>query len=180
LSSSAIGRRYAKALVDLGAEQQMVERYGEELSWASSLLAREELLRLIMESPTFPMKKKAAILTDLSESLQLGEGLRNFLGLLLEKDRLRYLPQIQMNYREFADERSGVLRTRITSAAELSAGQQKAIGSGLEKMTGRKVVLKVETDSALIGGIKAEIGGKVFDGSIRTQLNRIEDTLKKG
>lgn len=180
MSISAISRRYAKALVNLGAEQKMVERYGDELTKVSSILAAEDTLRLIVESPTFPMEKKTAILTDLSALLQLSDGMKNFLGLLLEKDRLRYLPQIEGNYRDFADELSGTLRARITSAAELTDAQRDAIGAGLEKQTGKKVQLKVHLDPSLIGGIKAEIGGKEFDGSIRTQLNRIEDTLKKG
>jgi F-type H+-transporting ATPase subunit delta len=180
LSISAISRRYAKALVDLGAEQKMVERYGDELSRISSLMNSEDMLRLILESPTFPMEKKAAILADVQATLKFSDGMKKFLGLLLEKDRLRYLPQIEGNYRDFADELSGILRARITSAAELSDAQCKAIGSSLENQTGKKVRLTVQLDPSLIGGIKAEIGGREFDGSIRTQLNRIEDTLKKG
>lgn len=180
MSISAISRRYAKALVDLGAEQKMVERYGDELARFSSLMESEDMLRLILESPTFPMEKKAAILSDLQATLQVSDGMKKFLGLLLEKDRLRFLPQIEGNYRDFADELSGVLRARITSAAALTDSQCKAIGAGLEKQTGKKVQLSVQLDPSLIGGIKAEIGGKEFDGSIRTQLNRIEDTLKKG
>jgi F-type H+-transporting ATPase subunit delta len=72
------------------------------------------------------------------------------------------------------------VRAQITSAVELDQGQCREIQSGLEKQTGKKVELKVQLDPSLIGGIQAEIGGKVFDGSIKTQLKRIEDTLKKG
>ncbi len=180
MSISAISRRYAKALVELGAEQKMVERYGEELAAVSSLLDREELLRLILESPSFPQEKKSAILKDVIGSMKVSEGMRNFLGLLLAKDRLSHLPQIEAKYRALADERSGVLRARLSSAAELDPEQSRAIQKDLEKQTGKKVKLTVDIDPALIGGLKAEFGGKVFDGSIQTQLKRIEDTLKKG
>lgn len=180
MSSSAIARRYAKALVELGAEQQMVEQYGQELSRVGKVFAAEELLRLILESPTIAVEKKAAIMGEVTQSLDLSAGMKDFLGLLLEKDRLGNLPQIQENYRRFADELSGIVRTRITTAAELEAGQQEAIKAALEKQTGKKVELTVRLDPSLIGGIQAEIGGKVLDGSLKTQLNRIEDTLKKG
>ncbi|BCR02953.1 ATP synthase subunit delta [Desulfuromonas versatilis] len=180
MSISAISRRYAKALVDLGAEQKMVGRYAEELATVGSLLEREELLRLILESPSFPQEKKSTILADVIASMKLSAGMAKFLGLLLAKDRLRYLPQIQGNYRAFADELSGVLRARLSSASELAPEQRQAIQKDLEKQTGKKVELTVDIDPALIGGLKAEFGGKVFDGSIRTQLKRIEDTLKKG
>lgn len=180
MSTSALSRRYARALVELGAGQKMVEQYGLELGRIASVLTTEKLLRLMLESPTLPVEKKTAIMKDIASAMQLSPGMKNFLDLLVVKDRLRYLPQIEINYRQFADDLSGVVRARIVSARELTSGQQQAIKGGLEKKTGKKVELKVELDPALLGGIKAEIGGKVFDGSVRTQLKRIEDTLKKG
>jgi len=158
----------------------MVEQYGAELARVSSTLTAEKMLRLFLESPTLPLEKKTAILNDLSATLQLSTGMKNFLGLLLIKDRLRYLAQIEANYRDFADELSGVVRARIVSARELSGSQREAIKSGLESKTGKRVELRVDVDTQLLGGIKAEIAGKVFDGSIRTQMKRIADTLAKG
>jgi F-type H+-transporting ATPase subunit delta len=158
----------------------MVERYGDELARVSSAFAAESALRLILESPTFPAEKKTAILVDLTEKLQLSGGMKSFLGLLLAKDRIQYLAQIEGNYRQLADELSGILRARIISAAELDAGQCATIRASLEKQSGKKVELKVDIEPSLIGGVQVEIGGKVFDGSVKTQLKRIEDTLKKG
>jgi F-type H+-transporting ATPase subunit delta len=180
LSNSTISRRYAKALVNLGAEQKTVEQFGEELAQICSVLKGEERLLLILECPTFATEKKAVILSEIYDTMKLSTGIRNFLGLLLTKNRLRYLSEIEGDYRRFADELSGVVRAQITSAAELNRNQWLEIQSGLEKQTGKKVELKVQLDPSLIGGIQAEIGGKVFDGSIKTQLKRIEDTLKKG
>ncbi len=180
MSNSAISRRYAKALVNLGAEQKAVEQFGDELAQVRSVFKGEDLLRLIIESPTFAMEKKAAILSEISDSMKLSPGIRSFLGLLLAKDRLKFLPEIEGDYRRLADDLSGVVRAQISSAAELDQAQCQEIQAGLEKQTGKKVELKVQLDPSLIGGIQAEIGGKVFDGSIRTQLKRIEDTLKKG
>ncbi len=178
--TSAISRRYAKALVALGSDQGKVEKYGEELTGVVALLSREKALRLILESPTYTLDKKEAILADLVKALKLSPGMVNFLGLVLEKDRLKYLSQIEATHRQFADELSGVLRARIRSAADLGKAEVKAIQGALEKKTGKKVELKVEVEPALLGGIQAEIGGRVFDASLRTQLKRIEDTLTKG
>jgi len=119
-------------------------------------------------------------MNDLSELLKLSDGMKTFLSLLLEKDRISYVPQIDLNYRKFADELSGVVRAKITSASELTKDRAEALKQGLEKQTGKQVVLSVETDDSLIGGLQAEMGGKLFDGSVKTQLKRIEDTLAKG
>lgn len=180
MSISAISKRYAKALVSLGAERQAVEQYGQELANVSYVLAAETRLRLLLESPTLPLEKKSTMLKELSEVLQLSPGMRNFLGLLLHKDRLKYLGQISVDYRALADELSGTVRAQITSAAELDAAQREAIRVGLEKQTGKKVELRVQIDPSLIGGLQAGLGGKVFDGSVKTQLKRIADTLNKG
>jgi F-type H+-transporting ATPase subunit delta len=180
LSASALTRRYAKALVELAVEQQAVDRYGEELATVNAVLGREALLRKLLESPTLAQEKKSAMLTDLMAALDLSAGMRKFLGLVLSKGRLCYLMQIEETYRRLADELSGVLRARITSAVELDAAQQQAIGAGLEKQTGKKVALNVNVDPKLIGGVQAEIGGRLFDGSVRTQLQRIEESLTKG
>ena len=180
MRSSAISIRYAKALLNIASEQQQIESYAEELTTVASILKKEDMLRLLLDSPTFPLAKKAAIFNDLSDLLQLSEGMRNFLNLLLEKDRIAYLPQIDINYRKFADELSGVIRAKITSAATLSKTRATTIKKGLEKQTGKQVVLSVETDKSLIGGLQAEMGGKLFDGSVKTQLKRIAETLVKG
>jgi F-type H+-transporting ATPase subunit delta len=180
LSASALTRRYAKALVELAVTEQAVDRYGEELAMVNAVLQREVLLRQLLDSPTLAMDKKAAMLTDLVAALGLSAGVGKFLGLVLSKGRIGYLPQIEDTYRLLADELSGVLRARITSAVELDAAQQQAIGASLEKQTGKKVALNVSVDPQLLGGVKAEIGGRLFDGSVRTQLKRIEESLTKG
>jgi len=180
LSTSAISKRYAKALVSLGSEQNKIDAFGEELAKVSSLVAAEDLLRLLLESPTLAVEKKSAIFADIMEKLGLSEVMRDFFGLLVEKDRMQYLPQIELYYQQLADELSGTLRARVTAAVELSDAQKKAISAELEKQTGKNVELTVDVDEALIGGLRTEIGGRLFDGSVKTQLKRIEDTLTKG
>ena len=180
MSVSAISRRYAKALVQLAVEQNQVERFGKELGQFSLLLADQGLLRLILESPTFPMDRKATILSDLLGNMQPAGTVRDFLGLLLEKDRLQYLAQIAGDYRALADELSGIVRAKVTAAAPLSEAQCQAISGTLQHQTGKQVELTVAVNPALLGGLQAEIGGQLIDGSLKTQLNRIEDTLKKG
>ncbi len=178
MSVSALTRRYAKALVELGVEQKTVESYGDELAKVKEVLTQEELLRQLLDSPTLNLDKKKAMLADLCKVLELSEGMIKFLGLLLSKGRLCFLSQIESDYRSQADELSGILPAKITSAVELDDVQQQAIASSLEKKTGKQVAITVEVDPGLIGGLQAEIGGRLFDGSVKTQLKRIEESLK--
>jgi len=134
LSNSAISIRYAKAMLNIASEEKQVDRYAEELAGISEVLEQDDLLRLLLDSPTFPLKKKTAIMHDIADLLELSGGMRNFLDLLLEKGRIVYLPQIDLNYRKFADELSGVVRAKIKSANKLTKKRADEIRKGLENV----------------------------------------------
>ena len=178
MSVSALTRRYAKALVEIGMEEKAVEAYADELAKVKELLSQEELLSQLLDNPTLAVEKKQAMLAEVYKALELSEGMVKFLGLLLSKGRLCFLSQIEESYRRQADELSGILSAKITSATELDDVQQQAIASSLEKQTGKQIAITVEVNADLIGGLQAEIGGRLFDGSVKTQLKRIEESLK--
>lgn len=180
MSDNAIAIRYARALLAIAEENKQVNMCGDELATVTSLFKREDMLRLLLDSPTFSVQKKAAILTDVVSAMNLSDHLSKFLHLLLEKGRISYLPQIEANYKRFADELSGVVRAKIVAANTLNKDRIETIRKGLEQQTGKTVVLNVEKDKALIGGLQAEMAGRLFDGSVKTQLKRIADTLTKG
>ncbi len=180
MSVSALTRRYAKALVELGVEQKAVETYGDELAQVKDVLSREDLFRQLLDSPTLDLGRKEAMLADLCKAMELSEGMVKFLGLLLSKGRIGYLGQIADKYRLLSDELAGILSAKITSAVELDDVQQQAIAASLEKQTGKQIALSVELDPDLIGGLQAEIAGRLFDGCVKTQLKRIEESLTKG
>ncbi len=180
MSHGAVAIRYAKALISIAADQNAIDQYTRELSDITAVIKENDLLRLLLDSPTFDVNKKLAIVNDIGKLLKLNEGMSNFLDLLVEKGRITALPDIEASFCRFADERSGVIRARITAAHDLPPAKTEEIQAGLEKQTGKKIVLNIEKDESLIGGLQAEMGGKLFDGSVKTQLKRIADTLAKG
>jgi F-type H+-transporting ATPase subunit delta len=68
----------------------------------------------------------------------------------------------------------------LISAAELSSDTIEKIRTTLSKKTGKDIILEVEQDPGLIGGIITRIGDLVLDGSIKTQLFNMRETLKRG
>jgi F-type H+-transporting ATPase subunit delta len=180
LSANAIARRYAKALVQLGAEEGAVDKFHAELRGFDAVLASHGELKSVFTNPAFGVEAKRNILQDLIAKLSVSATVASFLLLLLDKNRLSLLGQILACYGTLADELSGVVRPTLVSAMPLGDGQVAEIKASLEKMTGKQVVLKMEVNPALIGGVVTKIGDQLFDGSVRTQLKRIEDTLQKG
>jgi F-type H+-transporting ATPase subunit delta len=100
--------------------------------------------------------------------------------LLLDRGRTGFLPAIIASYGAYADEISGVVRPILYTAMPLEADKVQGIKDALTKTTGKKVILSVEVDPALIGGVVTRIGDMAFDGSLKTQLTRIGDILQKG
>lgn len=178
--TNAIARRYAKALVQLAAEESAVEKFNGELSRVAALLEASPELSAIFSNPAYGIEAKKEILKDVIGKAGLSTMVGNFLQLLLDRSRIAFLPQIAASYSSFADELSGIIRPVLTSGMQLEAGQVEEIKTALARSTGKQVVLQVEVDPALIGGVVTKIGDKVYDGSVRTQLDRIEDILQKG
>ncbi|HTP67079.1 MAG TPA: ATP synthase F1 subunit delta [Geobacteraceae bacterium] len=178
--TNAIARRYARALVQLATEEGGVEKFHAELTTFADILAENRNLWVILVSPAYRIEAKRGMMLELIDKLSLSATVKNFLLLLLDKNRLNYLPQIVVSVGMFADELSGVIRPTITSAMPLDDAQVEGIKGALEKSTGKKVMVKVEVDPSLIGGVVTTIGDKAFDGSLKTQLSKIGDILQKG
>ena len=180
MSTNAIAKRYAKALVQIGSEAGTVDSFNAELTRFSALLTDSRELSTVFGNPAYGIESKRQVLNELVGKLRLSPMVSNLLMLLLERGRISVLPQIAESYGAFADELSGVIRPTLSSGLPLEAAQIEEIRGALAKSTGKKVELKVEVDPSLIGGVVTKIGGKVFDGSVRTQLARIQDILQKG
>ena len=175
-----IARRYAKALLNIGQEDGKYEQYGEDLAAFRSLVDQEKQLRLVLANPTISIPQRQAIIKEIAQRLHLSPLLGNLLQLLVEKNRIQYLSDIEFLYRELADVAAGRTRVTLETSHELSPQALEKLAHGLEGMVGKKVVMEVQTNPSLIGGIVARLEGMVFDGSIRTQLERLREALAKG
>jgi F-type H+-transporting ATPase subunit delta len=114
------------------------------------------------------------------ERLDLSKVMQSFLKLLFEKGRIGFIVNINSFYQKLADELKGVARASLLSAGELPVETVDNIRTALSERTGKDIILEVETDPSLIGGIVTRIGDLVLDGSIKTQLLNMRESLKRG
>jgi F-type H+-transporting ATPase subunit delta len=103
--------------------------------------------------------------------------LAKLLSMLAERGRLDLLPLMLDVYRERLLAHSNVVRAKVTSAAPLSADRVQALEASLAGLTGKKVQLETSVDESIIGGVVTRIGSTVYDGSIRTQLQKMRHQL---
>jgi len=102
----------------------------------------------------------------------------SFLRLLVDRQRIGDLAQIERAYRTLLDAQVGRVRATVTSAAPLSEQETQRLREAIAAMTGRTIVLDAKTDPSIIGGVVTQVGATQFDGSLRTQLGRMRDALR--
>jgi F-type H+-transporting ATPase subunit delta len=176
----AIARRYAKALLLIGKEDGKAESYREELDAFAKLIETEKNLEQAITNPLYSSEGRKGVLRSMIQKLNLSKVMASFLVFLFEKGRIGFLADINAFYQKLADELKGVAQASLVSAGDLSADTIEKIRAALSKRTGKDIILEVETDPSLIGGIVTRIGDLVLDGSIKTQLLNMRESLKRG
>jgi F-type H+-transporting ATPase subunit delta len=174
-----IARRYAKALLIIGKDDDKAEIYKEELDRFSDLIAREKELEQAITNPLYSVGGRKKVLQAVIDKVKVSKVMASFLLLLFEKGRFGFLSDINEFYKKLADELKGVVRASLVSATELSSETVEKIRTTLSKKTGKDIILEVEQDPSLIGGIVSRIGDLVLDGSIKTQLLNMRESLKR-
>lgn len=180
MKNLAIARRYAKALLLIGKEDGQAETYREELGGMAELVAGEKALDQAINNPLYDVDQRRDVLEAVIRQGSLSKVMNSFLLLLFDKGRFGILGHINEFYQILADELKGIARASLVSASELSTDAVEKIREALSQKTGKKVLLEVEQDPSLIGGIVTRIGDLVLDGSIKTQLLNMRESLKRG
>jgi F-type H+-transporting ATPase subunit delta len=175
-----IARRYAKALLLIGKEDGQADAYREELGTLAKLIDENKALEQALCNPLYETEGRRKVLSKLVDQLGLSSLMKSFLMLLFDKGRIAFLGAISQYYDKLADELKGVARATLTSAVALPDETVQKIRATLSKRTGKDIILEVSQDPSLIGGLVTRIGDLVLDGSIRTQLLNMRETLKRG
>jgi F-type H+-transporting ATPase subunit delta len=177
--SLIIAKKYAKALLGIGLKEGTYESLGQDLSRLTDLLRESRELRGVLWSAAYPAATRKAIAAKVGGSLGLAKTTLAFVALLIDRNRMDHFFEITKAYRDLWDGVAGRTRATLVTPMELSSGLIQEIKGQLESLTGKEVILSLEQDPALIGGVLTKIGNVVYDGSLRTQLAKVQDNLYK-
>jgi F-type H+-transporting ATPase subunit delta len=176
----SISRRYARALLDVATESGRADAVAEQLTAISGSLSQNRELEDVLLNPAYSREQRSRVLEALLGALGKVEPvLANTLRLLVERNRLGYLPDITRLFRDMADAQAGRLRGHVTSAVPLSPEALKQLSEHLKTLTQRTVVLEPRVDPSVLGGVAAQVGSTLYDGTLRTQLEQMRRQLKQ-
>jgi F-type H+-transporting ATPase subunit delta len=175
---SAVASRYANALADaVLASGTAAPESLDQLRAFDSMSKASADLRNVLLSPAVSNTRKRAVISRFAQAIPLSPIIRNFLFVLIDRRRTGILDDIAQAYETALDQRMGIVRAEVRSAAALTDHQQSELQRELSRVSNKQVRCDFMVDPSLIGGVVARIGSTVYDGSVRTQLESLRERL---
>ncbi len=175
----SIARRYAKAMLAVALEENTLEETAGEFQQLTALATDAEIAAALA-NPLLAESTRRALANTIAEQLALRPTTRNFLRVLADHRRLDQLVGITDQYQRLVDQRLGQVRATVTSAIALSEEQLRELVAVFGRITDKKVLPQMHVDPALLGGVVVDIEGKIYDGSLRTQLQGLAESIAGG
>jgi F-type H+-transporting ATPase subunit delta len=175
---TAIGRRYAKALFEL-QDQAGIEPTAGTLKLLADAFTSSREFRALLLSPVFTREQKASVVTQLASRAGCPPITGKFLSYVVGKNRIAQIREMSEAFAKLADKAFNRTAVEVLTARPLSEGDQAAIRSRLQQVTGGTIDLTVRIEPGVIGGLEIRIGSTVYDGTVRGQLSRLRTALAK-
>lgn len=177
--TGSLSRRYAKAVLEMGLANGNLDAMGADLRSMAKAMKDSAELVTVLTNPAIRRADRRRVLDALLTRINAQQHTKNLVYLLLDGERLSSLEGISREVDSMIEARSGKVTAEVTSARPLDPAQLSQITAALEKMSGKKVEVHRKEDPALLGGVVAKVGDVVYDGSLRTQLSALRDSLTK-
>lgn len=173
----ALAERYAGALVDVALEKHQADQVKQELAAFAALVRESPELHSFLANPAIARSAKHAAIEQLVARMGASRTLRNYLFVIVDQRRAGMLVEIEEAFSRILDARLGITQAAVASATELSAQERAELVAVLDRLTGEKVQAQFTTDPKLIAGAVVRIGSTIYDGSVRTQLERMRTKM---
>ncbi|WP_428910100.1 F0F1 ATP synthase subunit delta [Niallia sp. Krafla_26] len=176
MSSPAIANRYAFALFQVAKEQKLLDQLEDELRVVREVFNQNKDFNTLLSSPKLSKDKKKQLFQNVFS--KANPFLQNTFKLLVDRGREGLIAQIADHFIGLADSEKGIAEATVTSTRPLTEEETKALSVAFAKKLNKKDLrIENKVDSNLLGGIKLRIGNRIYDGSLKGKLERLERQL---
>ena len=176
MKSSKVAKRYARALMGLSSDHAQLEAWGAELERLARIVDSPEVAAQL-KSPTVNHTDRMAALGKIAERLDLSFPLRSFAVVVANHGRVADVIAMAEAYARMLDDLMGRARATLTFAYQPTDDDLARVVAGLEAIAHKKIIPTTKVDASLVGGVVAELEGKIYDGSLATRLADAERRL---
>jgi F-type H+-transporting ATPase subunit delta len=175
---ASVTNTYARAFADVVFDRKLdPEKTLQEAQVFAELVAGSKELREVWETPSIPVEQKIAVLDAMVARQKVSREVRNFLAVLIDHRRVRFLEPIVKQFEQELNHRLGFIEAEITSARELGQQERRALEAQVEKLTGKKPRARYSRDASILGGAIIRVGSTIYDGSVEGRLERIREAI---
>ncbi len=175
-SLTAAAKVYAEAVLELAAKGGQEAAVAEELASLRDLVAHDAGFAAFLSAPAIDRDARRDSLRKIFGG-KLSETTLNLLLVLNDKHRLSILPQVCDTFRQMLEARRGQERMYVSTAVPLSETQRNTLIGLLQKLTTRQPILVETVDASVLGGLRVQVGDKVFDNTLYSRLRRLRSEL---
>ena len=174
----SIADRYATALFEVTQDKGTTKAVLETLVALKMSLLDNRNVADVLSTPLISDSDKVAVLKN-AIGTGLNEELTTFFQLVSKNNRLAELPAIVTAYQEKTAEELGIETGVVRSATELSQEEKDNVRSIIESKLSKKVELEFKVDAKMIGGIEAKVGSYIFEDSIKSHMQKLNDFITR-
>jgi F-type H+-transporting ATPase subunit delta len=172
---------YARALYETASSRgENADKIEDQLDSVTKLFTSTRDVEVALFSPIASAKEKTGVINDVSKKAGYSALLSEFLTLLARKERLALLPAIRDAFIEVRLEAEGGVVGKLVAAGAINEKDVKGLAEAFGRKLGKKVAFQVSTDDSLLAGMKVTVAGVTYDGTLRSQLQRLRDRLMVG
>lgn len=171
-----VARRYAAALFGIAQRDGAVDAISQDLALISRFIAEVPYLRAVLLQPLVSEVRKNKVIAEAFGSRVSPTSL-NFLKLLIKKRREDLIEESIRDFHALVAAQQNRVDAVATTAGPISETQEARLTQSLQALTGKTVSLTTAIDPQIMGGVVVRIGDTVIDGSVRGQLERLEQQL---
>lgn len=175
---ASLAGRYATALFELASDENQIETVESSLGALGRALRESEDFRQLATSPLVTREEGVQAVSATASAMKLDPVTSKFLGVLAHNRRLPELGNVIRAFASLASAQRGETRAEVTSAHPLTDDQIADLKAGLKARLDRDVIIDLNVDPALLGGLVVKVGSQMIDGSIRTKLNTLALAMK--
>lgn len=175
---TAVARRYAQALFEL-LDQSNIEETRGTLDGLGMAMQDSASLRHVVASPAFGVEEKIGVLTELGGRFGCPPAGKAFIGQLVKKNRVGFLPEIAEAFSKLVDQSKGTQQVTVSSAIPLPQAEQDRIKTRLRETLKRDVEVTFQTEAGHLAGLQIHIGSTVVDSTVRGRLRAMQSLLTK-
>lgn len=167
-------RRYAQAAFEIASESDTLDEWAADLDALAIALSDDDFAALL-DAPQAPMSAKMdgidTVLADVSEKA------RNLAKLLVTHRASRIAPAVRDDFRAMLDSQRGIARADIATAAPVDDALRSEIIARLSALVEQEIDATFREDPEILGGMVARVGDRLVDGSVRSKLQSLRQTL---